>query len=98
MAHSRISVDPLVMGGAPCVRGSVPVSCVVAMVADGMTPREIRAQLPDISKRDVVAALVYHYGQLRERGGPLRARASRPLTRPGTVLVRAGVSVPNRRW
>ena len=34
----RITADPGVLGGVPCIRGlQVPVATVVGMVADGMT-------------------------------------------------------------
>lgn len=38
MAFERITVDLNQMGGVPCIRGlRVPVTTVVAMLADGMT-------------------------------------------------------------
>ena len=40
--YERITVDPEVMGGLPCIRGlRIPVASVVAMVADGMSAGEI---------------------------------------------------------
>lgn len=60
MTSERIVVDPRVMGGAPTVRGlRIPVETVVAMAADGMTPDEICADLPDLTAEDVAAALAY---------------------------------------
>ena len=39
---SRITVDPKVMGGVPCLRGlRVPVATVVNMVAGGLSVQEI---------------------------------------------------------
>jgi uncharacterized protein (DUF433 family) len=98
MTHLRITVDSRVMDGAPCIRGlAIPVSTVVAMVSDGMTPKEIRAQLPELSKRDVVAALRFWSAQIRERGG-LFGRVTARTSRPGTTVVRQGVAIPERRW
>ena len=42
MDFERITIDPHQMGGVACIRGlRIPVSTVVAMVADGMTVEEI---------------------------------------------------------
>lgn len=58
MAFERITVDPDVMGGLPCIRGfRIPVATVVAMVADGMTVPEILTDLPDLEADDVAEAL-----------------------------------------
>lgn len=52
MAFTRITVDPAVMGGMPCIRGlRVPVATVVSMVADEMTVQEILADMPTWSAR-----------------------------------------------
>lgn len=58
MAADRITVDPAVMAGAPCIRGMrVPVATVVAMIEDGMTPGEILDDLPYLEPADIEAAL-----------------------------------------
>lgn len=37
MTFERITTDPEVLGGVPCIRGlRIPVATVVGMVADGM--------------------------------------------------------------
>ena len=42
MTFQRITVNPLQMGGVPCIRGlRVPVATVVEMVADGLGRQEI---------------------------------------------------------
>lgn len=47
MTFGRITTDPEVLGGVPCIRGlRVPVSTVVGMVADGMAVEEILADFP----------------------------------------------------
>lgn len=57
MAFERITVDPDVMGGLPCIRGfRIPVATVVAMVADGLTVPEVVADLPDLEPEDVAEA------------------------------------------
>jgi uncharacterized protein (DUF433 family) len=46
----RITTDPDVMAGLPCIRGlRFPVATVVEMVADGMTADEILAEHPDLT-------------------------------------------------
>ena len=72
----RITVNPMQMGGVPCVRGlRIPVATVVGMVADGMTVEEIVAELPPLEPEDVRAALQYAAGALAERELPLRPSA-----------------------
>jgi len=72
----RITVDPAIMGGAPCIRGlRIPVATVVAMVADGMTAGEIVADLPDLTPEDVAEALRFAAEAVRERELPLRHAA-----------------------
>jgi len=72
----RITTDPEVMGGLPCIRGlRMPVATVVAMVADGMTTDEIRAEHPDLTPEDIHEALLYAAEAVRERELPLRHTA-----------------------
>ena len=60
MTFARITTNPDVLAGLPCVRGlRIPVASVVAMVADGMTAAEIVAELPDLVVEDVSEALRY---------------------------------------
>ena len=72
MKFSRITVDPRQMGGVPCIRGlRIPVATVVAMVADGMSEREILEAYPDLESEDIREALLYAAEALRERQLPL---------------------------
>lgn len=76
MRFSRVTIDPYVMGGMPCIRGlRIPVATVVAMVADRMTPAEIVAELPDLEEEDIAEALRYAAEAVRERELPLRPTA-----------------------
>ncbi len=76
MTFDRITTDPDVMGGVPCIRGMrMPVATVVAMVADGMTTDEIISDLPDLTAEDVTEALRYAAEAVRERELPLRHSA-----------------------
>jgi len=74
MRFTRITVDPLQMGGLPCIRGlRIPVSTVVSMIAEGMTEAEILEAYPDLTLRDIQEALWYAAEALQERALPLVA-------------------------
>lgn len=76
MAYDRITVDPDLMGGAPCIRGlRIPVATVVAMIADGMSVAEVIEDLPDLTAEDVAQALRFAAEAVRERELPLRLTA-----------------------
>lgn len=66
----RITVNPRQMGGEPCIRGlRIPVATVLGMLADGMTPDEIVAELPPLDRDDIAAAL--RYAADRVTGNPV---------------------------
>jgi uncharacterized protein (DUF433 family) len=72
MAFSRITVNPKLMGGVPCIRGlRIPVSTVVDMIADGMSEAEILESYPDLQPGDLTEALKYAAAAVRERELPL---------------------------
>ncbi len=72
VTFTRITVDPAVMGGMPCIRGlRVPVATVVSMVADGMTADEILADLTYLEREDIAEALRFAAEAVRERELPL---------------------------
>lgn len=73
MAYDRITTNPDVMGGLPCIRGMrMPVATVVGMVADGMSVAEILDDFPDLEAEDVAESLRYAAAAVRERELPLR--------------------------
>lgn len=73
MAFERITTDPDMLDGVPCIRGlRVPAATVVGMVADGMTVEEIVADFPYLEPEDVTEALRYAAEAVRERELPLR--------------------------
>jgi uncharacterized protein (DUF433 family) len=52
VTYERITTDPAVMGGLPCIRGlRFPVATVLAMLADGMATEDILAEHPRASPR-----------------------------------------------
>ena len=63
----RITLDPQVMGGKPCIRGlRVTVGTLVGLVAAGRTDAEILAAYPYLEPADIRAALVV--GRVRPDG------------------------------
>jgi uncharacterized protein (DUF433 family) len=75
VTYERITTDPAVMGGLPCIRGlRFPVASVVAMLADGMRNEEILAEHPDLTAEDIHESLLYAEA-VRERELPLRHTA-----------------------
>ena len=64
----RISVDPNVCFGKPCIRGTrIWVSLILDMMADGMTIEEILSEYPQLAKDDILAAMAYGAELARER-------------------------------
>ncbi|MGA7758200.1 MAG: DUF433 domain-containing protein, partial [Ilumatobacteraceae bacterium] len=72
----RITIDPAVMGGVPCLRGlRIPVATVVNMVAGGMTAQQIVDELPPLEIEDVAAALRFAADAVADREIPLQPTA-----------------------
>jgi len=72
MVFTRITSDPAVMAGVPCIRGMrFPVATVIAMVADGLANDEILAEHPDLEPEDIVEALKFAGLAVQERQLPL---------------------------
>jgi uncharacterized protein (DUF433 family) len=56
----RITFNPEVMGGKPCIRGMrVTVGTVVGLMASGYTPEEILKVYPYLEIDDIYQALAY---------------------------------------
>ena len=72
----RITINPDQMGGAPCIRGlRIPVVTVLGMLAEGMTPEEIVAELPSLELDDIPAVLRFVANLLDEHHFPLQNTA-----------------------
>lgn len=60
MKPVRITVDPNVCFGKPCIRGMrIPVHLIVDLVAAGKTPTEIIEDYPELELEDIKQALEY---------------------------------------
>ena len=59
-ALKRITVDPNVCGGEPCMRGwRIPVSLVLKYLAAGRTPAQIVDEFPELELDDINECLRY---------------------------------------
>lgn len=64
----RITVDPNVCFGKPCIRGSrIWVSLLLDFLAAGMTINEIVEEYPSLKSEDILAAIAYGAEMSRER-------------------------------
>jgi uncharacterized protein (DUF433 family) len=58
--QDRISVNPAVRSGKPCVKGTrITVYDVLEYLAGGMKPEEILADFPDLTREDIQACLAF---------------------------------------
>ena len=56
----RITIDPDVMGGKPCIRGMrITVGAITGLVASGVSFQEILELYPYLEMEDIKAALSY---------------------------------------
>jgi uncharacterized protein (DUF433 family) len=57
---SRISIDPKVCFGKPCIRGHrVWVSLILDLLASGWSTEQILAEYPGLTQEDVLACIAY---------------------------------------
>ena len=64
---SRISVDPTVCGGKPCVRGTrIYIAIILDGLAEGLTPDQLIDHYPKLTVDDIHAALAYAAELARE--------------------------------
>ena len=64
----RISIDPNVCFGKPCIRGHrIWVSLILDFLASGATIDEVLDDYPQLAKEDVLACIAYGAEMSRER-------------------------------
>ncbi len=64
----RISIDPNVCFGKPCIRGTrIWVSLILDFLASGMTIEDVLAEYPHLEREDILAAIAYGAEMSRER-------------------------------
>ncbi len=65
---ARITTDPKVCGGRPCIRGlRIRVSDVLALLASGMSRKALLKDYPYLEGADIDAALAYAAGATGHR-------------------------------
>ncbi len=63
---ARITLDPLICHGKPCIRGlRYPVEGMLEYLAGGDTVADILAEFPDLEEADILACLAYAAASLR---------------------------------
>jgi uncharacterized protein (DUF433 family) len=64
----RISIDPNVCFGKPCIRGTrIWVSLILDFLANGATMEEVLVEYPNLTAEDIRAAIAYGAEMARER-------------------------------
>lgn len=59
-SHPRITIDPNIMGGKPCIRGlRFPVSRLLGLLASGESEKEILSNHPDLQQEDIRSAIAF---------------------------------------
>ncbi len=57
---SRITIDPAICHGKPCVRGQrYPVETLLELLSSGMTIDDILADYEDLEREDLLAVLAF---------------------------------------
>ena len=74
MQFDRITHNPEVMGGKPCIRKlRVTVGTIIGLLASGQSRERILQAYPYLESEDIDAALAYAAWRLEEREEPLVA-------------------------
>jgi len=69
--EDRITVDPAVRSGKPCIKGTrITVYDVLEYMAGGMHQTEILANFPDLSQEDLLACLAFAAARERRLSSP----------------------------
>jgi uncharacterized protein (DUF433 family) len=64
----RISIDPKVCFGKPCIRGHrIWVSLILDRLSEGVTTPDILGDYPQLEEADIYACLAYGAEMTRER-------------------------------
>ena len=73
----HISIDPQICFGKPCIRGSrIWVSLIVDNLAENVSESELLAAYPQLTSKDIRAALAFAAEMTRERIIPIPIEAA----------------------
>ena len=71
-----VVIDHRIMGGVRCVAGTrIPVTTVVGLLSQGLTPDEVLAEYPTLTRDGILAALRFAAHAVDERELPVRLSA-----------------------
>ncbi len=77
LGFDRITVDPNIMAGKPCIRGMrITVALVLNLLSNGMTPEQIVRDYPPLELEDIHQVLQYAAWLADERIIPLERLAA----------------------
>jgi len=69
MSDPRITRDPAILMGKPCIRGTrISVETILRRAAQGLSADAIALEYPDLTRDDVLAALAYAADYMRHDG------------------------------
>ncbi len=64
--EERITVDPKILVGKPIIKGTrIPVYVVLNLLANGKTAQEIVQEYPELTPKDILAAIAYAAAHMR---------------------------------
>ncbi|MFZ4723036.1 MAG: DUF433 domain-containing protein [Phycisphaerales bacterium] len=74
---TRITQDPAVMAGRPCIRGMrVTVGALLAQLAAGRSHEQVLEEFPYLERADILAALAFAAWRVDEQDESLAKRAA----------------------
>jgi len=74
MDPERITADPSVCGGQPCIRGTrIPVHVLLDFLAAGDSVEDLLREYPQLKREDIHAALAYAARLARDEPVALRS-------------------------
>ena len=69
---NRISIDPNVCFGQPCIKGTrIWVSLILDLLAEGLNEQQILDEYSQLKREDILAALAYGAEMAREHVIPI---------------------------
>jgi uncharacterized protein (DUF433 family) len=69
---NRVTFDPQIMGGKPCIRGMrITVGMIVGLIGTGKTIEDVLTAYPYLEREDVLEALAYAAWRAEEKEIPL---------------------------
>ncbi len=69
----RITLDPDIMGGKPCIRGMrVTVGTIIGLLSAGHSEERILEAYPYLERDDIREALAYAMWRVEETEAPLK--------------------------